>query len=115
MPIKEEDKRDIQRALAKLQAVRCALAVYKRDHGGSFPEKLESLIPKYLSHIPEIKLPGHEQTKSVVNVDNEMPDDKSRATETGGWAYFASKRARNHGEVMLDCQHVFRYKKLCEY
>jgi len=113
MPLKDEGKREIQRALAALHAVRCALAVYKTDHDGTFPGELEDLIPRYISHIPEIKLPGHEKTRAVVNSKSTSGEEK-HCGDTGNWVYFSAPSSKNYGEVLLDCRHMAGNKKLCE-
>lgn len=116
MSTNEEEKKSFRQALARLNTVRSALTVYKSDHNGAFPEKLGDLVPKYLSSIPELNLPGHEKTAGVINVGQEIVRRQEELiNDDGGWRYFSAPDSPDYGKVALDCTHEIRRKKLCDY
>lgn len=116
MSLNEEERKRFQQALARLNAVRSALTVYKSDHNGAFPKKLADLVPKYLSSIPELNLPGHKETAVVINTGQEIARGQEELNnDDGGWKYFSAPGSPDYGKVALNCTHEIRHKKLCDY
>lgn len=109
-----KNTKDIRQALARLNVVRCAIEIYKSDHDGESPASLQELVPKYISSIPELFLPGHKNTSDIrtITKDGELCHVVSN---TGGWLYFFTPGCPGHGKVVLDCSDVFNDRELYKY
>lgn len=86
-----------------LQDLRVKLQAYYAGKGGVYPADLTALA----GGIPELYLPGHQQTAAVKVMDSKQYDkDFSKAVEdSGGWLYFSAPGSANYGMLLLDCSH----------
>ena len=51
------DTQKIRVAFGHLNALRCAIVIYKQDNDGKSPSALEELAPKYLRCVPKLDIP----------------------------------------------------------
>lgn len=80
------------------------------------PKTLGDLIPKYLSHIPTLTLPGtpHAPSSEVVVFTKKVKNRIElieNLTDTGKWLYVPGKwlsirREPMRGELIIDCKHM---------
>ncbi|MBT3392600.1 MAG: type II secretion system protein [Elusimicrobiaceae bacterium] len=85
-----------------LNQIREAVIVYYGTNGGKYPEdNLFSLMPKYLSNIPEANISKHEKPSNKVHTGN----GETYIDGTGGWAYINDKQDPNWGKVSVNCTH----------
>lgn len=75
--------------LGALSSLRASVNIYYAEHKGSFPRRLEDLVPVYVKEITKICLPQHGCSNKVAN----------RLTDAGGWLY------TNDGSVYVNCSH----------
>ena len=99
---KKIDKKELRRwkeeiTKSNLSRLRTALNIYYADNDGVYPENLESLVPKYISHIPEVDLgiDGFPVTNKVTY--GKQPDN------TGGWIYCNDKNDPYYGSIIVNC------------
>lgn len=97
--------------LGNLSGLRSSLGIYYDDTDGKWPPDLASMIPKYLSKLPD--------TQTVASSDGVIlhaPSGKillsPSADDSGGWGY-----APEEGRVYINCTHpdLRGEKKLCEH
>ncbi len=85
-----------------LNQIREAVIVYYGTNNGQYPtDDLSSLIPRYLSEIPEANISKHEETSNSVNIGN----SQTYINSDGGWAYVNDKNDPNWGKVSVNCTH----------
>ena len=100
---KKIDKKELRRwkeeiTKNNLVRLRAALNIYYADYDGVYPENLESLVPKYISRIPEVDLgiDGFPVTNKVTY--GKQPDN------TGGWIYCNDKNDPDYyGNIIVNC------------
>ena len=88
-------------AKGKLGELRSAISIFYGDSGGHYPERLDSLVPKYLSKIPQInELREHAPSSAIILVNELSPRD------SGGWLYVNNPESKSFGEIRIDCTHT---------
>ena len=96
-----------QEALSNVVSMRNKLSIFYGDHEGKYPERLENLVPKYLSEIPSIQVAGHGKTTHITlsnAVLNSTEDIAKFITDSGDWIYFSNPDS-HYGGVMINCSH----------
>lgn len=88
-----------------LASLRSALEVYRKDHNGAAPAKLEDLVPKYLTEIPPADTEKHEASAAVTAYGADVCAGASKLKDTGGWGFVADPKAACAGRVFVDCAH----------
>ncbi len=101
-------------AVSDLGVLRGALQLYYCDTQGSYPEKLESLVPRYLPELPELQLPGYPRTRKVFTVTT-VDRKNSPLKESGGWIYIFDPSSKMHGTVLIDAGLKYKGKALYLY
>jgi prepilin-type N-terminal cleavage/methylation domain-containing protein len=83
-----------------LGALRSALNVYYADMEGFFPTDMQSMTVngKYLSAIPESKLPPYHSDSAVVQPDVNF--------DVGGWNYVPFPSDQDFGVLIANCTHT---------
>lgn len=85
----------------ELATMRSVLQVYYSDNQIYPKDNLSSLVPKYISTIPSIKLPNtnHPETSYVKISSDTFVED------TGNWLYVNDENSQNWGKIIIDCAH----------
>lgn len=93
-------------ALSALAEVKKALEAFKEKEN-KYPRHLSKLAPKYLSRLPELSVADHPATREALEIDSSDYDEApyQAITDTGKWLYFADKKSKYYGRVLIDCSH----------
>lgn len=95
--------------LSNLNAIRSALRIYYADNEGYPTDDLSSLLPKYITKIPEIYLPGtgHPASNSIRVVSS-----TSDISDSGLISYVNDPTSSSFGSVFIDCAHAHSTNKI---
>ncbi len=104
---RREEREDAAAAKKALSSFRASLQISYATNGGRYPSALTGLPSEELPALPELRLPGHAATSSVIVIDSKKYDkDFSKAvTDSGGWLYFSNPASVNYGLLVIDCNH----------
>ena len=100
---------DAGNTLGALGHVSSAIAIYREDHAGQYPNRLEDLIPKYLQSVPAVKITFPEAwagTGSHPLSSRVQYASSTQADDTGGWIYVNDPTSPDVGKVIVNCTHT---------
>lgn len=90
-----------------LVQVRSAIAAYYGEHQGIYPtDNLQSLVPAYISAIPEALVPGYPATAHISTGAFDQA-----FTNTGGWAYVNDPADPRFGDFFVNSDKEDSYGK----
>ncbi|HBL18420.1 MAG: hypothetical protein A2X36_14380 [Elusimicrobia bacterium GWA2_69_24] len=97
---------------SRLLTLRAFVLIFRDEHKGAYPRKLQELAPEYHSapigimrtgaHPPTMEVSAYDG--SVCSADGKL--DRSRVRDTGGWGYVGDPAASCAGTVFIDCTHT---------
>ena len=83
-----------------LGELRSAIQLYYGNNDGYYPtDALSVIVPKYLSALPVVKLPGYSQDSNTVHAGN----SSTAVDGAGGWAYNNTRDDSQWGELHVNC------------
>ena len=91
----------------QLVRLRSAIAAYYGENQGVYPtDNLDSLVPRYIEAIPQVKVPGLKPSNEVTFGTYENAFSKQ-----GGWAYVSDPADPRFGDVFVNTDKEDSYGK----
>ncbi len=83
-----------------LATLRSSVRIYYAAHDGTYPtDNLASLVPDYITNIPQVNTPGYHGSTQIVATETAL-------TDSGNWSYNNDSTTAGFGNVYVGCTHT---------